>query len=213
MLEMEDVEKFMAQKKEYPYYEVSPELLNPYAVGQFINHPPPDVSANVSFVDFDLPHWFFPSTLKDMIPFMDFRNEANERLAKEYRQPGCMKAVGIVAQRFIEHGEELYVNYFEENLCPLEYQPDWLIEPPPPSPYLTKKESTVELPYIVKLGMIYKNKDKKSEFVRRVESARVELPIHEQQIRKKAIGEKLQKLKELKQKDKAKEIGSDRDIK
>ena len=41
--------------------EVPAKDINPYAVGHYINHPPPDTEANVKLIDFDLPYSFFPS--------------------------------------------------------------------------------------------------------------------------------------------------------
>ena len=37
----------------------SVDMINPYAVGHMVNHPPPDVASNVKFVDFDLPFLVF----------------------------------------------------------------------------------------------------------------------------------------------------------
>jgi hypothetical protein len=46
---------------ESKYVEVPAKDINPYAVGHYINHPPPDTEANVKLIDFDLPYSFFPS--------------------------------------------------------------------------------------------------------------------------------------------------------
>jgi len=46
---------------EQKYVEVPAKDINPYAVGHYINHPPPDTEANVKLLDFDLPYSFFPS--------------------------------------------------------------------------------------------------------------------------------------------------------
>ena len=46
---------------ESKYVEVPAKDINPYAVGHYINHPPPDTVANVKLIDFDLPYSFFPS--------------------------------------------------------------------------------------------------------------------------------------------------------
>jgi len=54
--------------------EVPPQDLNPYAVGHIVNHPPPDVSANVKLIDFDLPFNFFPSAYARYVPYIKFRS-------------------------------------------------------------------------------------------------------------------------------------------
>lgn len=53
--------------------EVPPQDINPYAVGHLINHPPPDFSANVNLIDFDLPYNFFPSAYARYIPYIKYR--------------------------------------------------------------------------------------------------------------------------------------------
>ena len=55
--------------------EVPPEDINPYAVGHIINHPPPDFSANVKLIDFDLPFNFFPSAYSRYIPYINYRSK------------------------------------------------------------------------------------------------------------------------------------------
>jgi hypothetical protein len=51
--------------------KVSGEMLNPFAVGHLINHPPPDMIANVKTVDLDLPYTFFPSYMTKYLPFVN----------------------------------------------------------------------------------------------------------------------------------------------
>lgn len=87
-------------------------MINPFAVGHVINHPPPDVAANVKFVDFDLPFTFFPSYISRYFPFIEsadkptmFRNQS------ETRTKHVIRAVAIVAQETIAHGEELFSDY------------------------------------------------------------------------------------------------------
>jgi len=61
----------------------------------------------------------------------------------ETRKEGVIRAVAIVATQSLTHGEELYVDYLnDQRVCPeqIDYQPEWLIEPPASSPYLQKKE-------------------------------------------------------------------------
>ena len=47
------------------------EYMNPFAVGHFINHPPPDIPANVKTVDLDLPYTFFPSYMTKYLPYLN----------------------------------------------------------------------------------------------------------------------------------------------
>eukprot|EP00347_Sterkiella_histriomuscorum_P012351 403368929 len=109
------------------FIEVPPEYMNPFALGHLINHPPPDIPANVQLIDFDLPYTFFPST------------------------------VAVVAQQTISSGEELFCDYLTDERVSIEYLPDWLLEPPPSpnSVYLTKKEITANVPFTVKLLYSY----------------------------------------------------------
>lgn len=55
------------------------------------------------------------------------------------------------------HGDELYVDYIEDSRIAIESSvpPDWLLEPPPSSPYLQKKEVTANVPFAVKLLYSY----------------------------------------------------------
>ena len=48
-------------------------MINPFAVGHFVNHPPPDQAANVKFIDFDLPYTFFPSYMGRYLPYINRR--------------------------------------------------------------------------------------------------------------------------------------------
>jgi len=77
---------------------VVPEMLNPYAVGHFINHPPPDVAANVMTVDFDLPYTFFPSYMARYLPIINCREPALKRKQKtSTRSHETLRAVAIVS--------------------------------------------------------------------------------------------------------------------
>ncbi len=84
---------------------IEPEALNPFALGHLINHPPPDTSENVLFVDFDIPYTWFPKAYMRHIPFLDFRRHDNTK---------ALKTVAFISNRMIEPGEELYVNYLED---------------------------------------------------------------------------------------------------
>ena len=48
------------------------EVLNPYALGFYINHPPPGECANALLVDFDIPYTFLPTAFSQYLPYMNF---------------------------------------------------------------------------------------------------------------------------------------------
>lgn len=136
--------------------QVPAEFMNPYAVGHLINHPPPDVCANVKTVDLDLPYTFFPSYMTRYLPFVNsFDVEYSRHEKTETRSNKTLRAVALVAQQTIAHGEELYLDYIMDRRTEIDYTPDWLIEPPSPSPYLQKKDMVTELPFTVKLLLSY----------------------------------------------------------
>lgn len=116
---------------------VASEKVNPYAVGHFVNHPPPDVAANVKFIDFDMPPTFFPSYMSRYVPYLDRHdNYAYKRRQNETRTNDVIRAVAMVSLDTIAHGDELYVDYLEDERAEEDYTPDWLIKPPSPSPFL-----------------------------------------------------------------------------
>jgi hypothetical protein len=51
-----------------------------------------------------------------------------------------LTAVGIFSIRELHSGEELFTNYLEHHVYPVDNIPEWLIEPPPASIYLVKNE-------------------------------------------------------------------------
>ena len=140
--------------------------MNPYAIGHKINHPPPDVSENVCFVDFDIPYTWFPSEYMVHLPYID----SSDNMIGSKDRKDMLRTVAVVAARFIEHGEELYVNYFEDDrgkyifmslfeiaiIVPIGYTKDWLLEPPPVSPYFQKKRILAETPFILKIVKTFK---------------------------------------------------------
>jgi len=67
-----------------------------------------------------------------------------------------LRTVAVVAARFIEDGEELYADYYDSSRVPVGYTADWLVRPPPLSPYLQKKELLTPIPKIAKLAMKYR---------------------------------------------------------
>jgi hypothetical protein len=58
---------------------VSGDFINPFAMGHLLNHPPPDTSANVKFIDLDLPYTFFPSYLGKYLPYINNRELVMKR--------------------------------------------------------------------------------------------------------------------------------------
>jgi hypothetical protein len=110
--------------------------LNPLALGHKINHPPPDTSANVQFIDIDIPYSFFPNDFLRYLPNV-FKGK---EVFKEKYHTKCLRSVGIISNREISNEEELYIDYIEEGMVPAQYRPDWLLQPPPRNPYLIKNE-------------------------------------------------------------------------
>lgn len=76
--------------------------VNPYAVGHLINHPPPDVEANVKLIDFDLPYSFFPTAFARYIPYINLR-ETQQKRQSETRDK-VFRAVAVVATQTLSHG-------------------------------------------------------------------------------------------------------------
>ena len=72
-------------------------MINPYALGHYLNHPPPDTPANVSLIDFDLPYTFFPSNYARYIPYINYREEPTKTKTYETRRGDVYRAVAIVA--------------------------------------------------------------------------------------------------------------------
>lgn len=108
--------------------------LNPLSFGHKINHPPPDTSPNVRFLDISIPFNFFPSEFLRYLPNI---YEVDDKKITDKNK--LLRAVGIISLSEIKHNEELYVDYIEEDLIPHSYKPDWLLQPPPRNPYLIKK--------------------------------------------------------------------------
>ena len=62
-----------------------------------------------------------------------------------------MRAVAMISQQTIGHGEELFSDYIADKRTEIDYTPDWLIMPPDPNPYLQKKEMVTEMSFAVKM--------------------------------------------------------------
>lgn len=137
-----------------------PQDINPYAVGHIINHPPPDFSANVKLIDFDLPFSFFPSAYARYIPYLNYRSRVPGSHAHRSvtRNETAYRAVALVATETLSHGDELYLDYLsEQRVCSeaIQNAPDWLLTPAPQSSHLKKREMIAEIPYPVQLLMSY----------------------------------------------------------
>jgi hypothetical protein len=136
----EDIE--MAARLDFGYSELNYKTiplsyLNPLALGDKINHPPPDTPANVCFVDIYIPFQFFPLDFLRYVPNiirLDYINTLKNNL------PKVMRTVGVISLDEIRDGDELYVDYINESMVPLNFRPDWLLAPPPRNPYLVKGE-------------------------------------------------------------------------
>jgi hypothetical protein len=177
--------------------QVPPTFLNPYALGHLVNHPPPDTPANISLIDFDLPYTFFPSSYTRYIPYIKHREEPKKGKTYETRDAGVYRAVAMVAQTPIAHGDELFVDYLEDQRLELDQGvvPEWLLEPPPASPFLQKKELTADVPFTIKLLYSYHQAKKGSKGQELEARTTYELPSGEQQKRKRLISERLEKSK------------------
>lgn len=135
---------------------VPSDYFNPYAVGHFVNHPPPDTAANVKFIDFDLPYTFFPSYLGRYLPYMNCQDiEIGRNQTSETRSKETLRAVAMVSQQTIAHGDELFADYIADKRTEIDYTPDWLIQPPEPSPYLKKKEMLSPIPLAVRMLIMW----------------------------------------------------------
>lgn len=122
--------------KDLLYKTIPISFLNPLALGHKLNHPPPDISANVKLIDIIIPFNFLPSEFLRYLPNIfeaDFIKKSKFH-AKAFR------TVGLISLNDIKHNEELYVDYIDEDMVPSSYRPDWLIQPPPRNPYLIKNE-------------------------------------------------------------------------
>ena len=69
------------------------------------------------------------------------------------------------------------MDYIENERASIDFVPDWLLEPPPPSPFLEKKELVTKIPFPVKLLYSYhtaKQGRKLDEFKGRVKHELIE---------------------------------------
>ncbi|CAG9326858.1 unnamed protein product [Blepharisma stoltei] len=137
-----------ARLKNFPQIEIRPDMLNPYALGHMINHPPPNTSPNVGFIDLEVPYAFFPSFLMRYFPYMIY-SEISKSRAWTNRN---YHVVGVVSLKEL-HNEELFVNYGGERF-PQDFAPEWMHVPPeckPIAPYLCKEEALYEFSRLNKM--------------------------------------------------------------
>ena len=126
-------ERLLKSKKDLPI-EALPQQINPYALGHFINHPPPDTPPNVCLIDFEVPESFFPSYFLKHFPYM--RHSVNPS-----EEPKSIHTIGIIALQPLQN-QELFVNYGTERFLE-HFTPKWLHDPPdnlPISNYLCKED-------------------------------------------------------------------------
>lgn len=65
-------------------------------------------------------------------------------LLKNYNKKEYIRALGIISVKPIKNNEELFLDYVESCLFDMEINPpDWLILPPPLSPYITKGKNFI----------------------------------------------------------------------
>ena len=126
-------------------WEVPSHYINPYALGHFINHPPPDTAPNACLIDFEIPECFFPSFLLNYYPYM-------RHSIYPSAPPKALTAVGIVAIQHL-HNQEIFINYGNERFSE-NFIPDWLHEPPDNMPianYLCKEDCLNDYSRLTKL--------------------------------------------------------------
>ena len=87
-----------------------------------------------------------------------------------------IRAVAVVSLDTIAHGDELFVDYGEDERAEIDFTPDWLIRPPPSSPYLLKKEMVSYVPFLVKMFIAWDQTKKGRTFEEFQGRTRVELP-------------------------------------
>lgn len=74
-------------------------MVNPYSLGQFINHPPYGQKPNAIFTEIEIPRSFYPSHLRKYLPY-------NAHLPKEAKKKDEMLIIyGIFARQPIKNHE------------------------------------------------------------------------------------------------------------
>jgi hypothetical protein len=96
---------------------------NPYAIGQYINHPPPGVLPNLMSYSYDFPIEF-PSDLESYIPYE--YSSPPSFLFK--RAETIMHSILLITTRKINLDEELFLNY---RYNPTNPYPEWYSQPSP----------------------------------------------------------------------------------
>lgn len=135
------------------------------------------------------------------LPYINMR-EFDQKNKSATRKKDVFRAVAVLATQTIAHGEELYLDYFQDQRhepSQIEYLPDWLIEPKPqPEPWLEKKEMVTHIPFLIKMLHGHEIASKG----RKVEEAELktvqELP---DGVEKRKVGRIQQKLERQKQLD------------
>ena len=95
--------------------------LNPYSLGQFINHPPPKQPPNVILLDIDLPqHFLSPDYLK-LLPSIPYSSSTTT----------TTRVLGVFTLSTVSDGCELYMDYLNNNMFNHFHHtlsaPEWLV--------------------------------------------------------------------------------------
>lgn len=151
----------------FKYVDLPIYMNNPLSLGHMINHPPPDIQANVKFIDFSFDsnffprsfYRYFPNILKEGKRFIDKRDLYSLSESSIIN----IRLIGIVSINEINHNEEIYCDYIEEEMIPISYAPDWLLKPPENSPYLKKEKYVTNNKFYDKILMGYYNLSKNEE--------------------------------------------------
>ncbi|XP_069127293.1 SET domain-containing protein 9-like isoform X2 [Argopecten irradians] len=86
---------------------VTPNPVNPLAVGQYVNNQSKQFPANVAYQEFDIP-LEFPFHLRKYIPNINYSSSIQDGLTEQR----LTRVVVLVSLRRIEQGEELFSSYF-----------------------------------------------------------------------------------------------------
>ena len=109
IVDEENIDRNKFRFVELPLYKY-----NPLALGNKINHPPPDKEANVKLIDFFVPKSFFPEGFKKYLPNLPF-SKFNESIKRNNQDndfySNSFRLVGVVSTNPIKDKEELYLDY------------------------------------------------------------------------------------------------------
>jgi len=99
---------------------------NPFAVANYINHPPPGAAANVMCMGYDFPAIDDEDALpEDLLSFVPNRNAKEQKTLSFWFGGGAMRSVVAVLTRPVRD-EELFLNY---RFNPRNPYPAWYVQP------------------------------------------------------------------------------------